>query len=167
LSFIALYLSRALRNLVSGQFNRLEIRSKQDKVLALVFLGFAMLSWFSGKEVRIWHCESICRAAKPAIETLLKYQAEHGSYPAKLQDVPEFQRLADRGKVSFREGRNRYGPWDVGFFEGPDMVVYLWPRDYLCVVPLERPLMMRITRFYILKKDSNTPTWTEDHIMWD
>lgn len=164
LSFMALYLFRAMRNLARGQT---PIRLKQDNVLLLVFLGFAILSWISGKEMRIWHCDSICRAAEPSIAILVNYHVEHGSYPTKLQDVPEFQRLAEAGKLSFCQGRNRYGPSDVGFFEGPDIVVYLWPHEFLCVVPLERPIIMSITRFYVLKKGSNSPSWTEDHIIWD
>jgi hypothetical protein len=167
LSFVALYLSRAMRNLARGQFRATQIRLKQDNLLLLVFLGFAILSWISGKQVRIWHCDSICSAAEPAIASLLKYQAEHGSFPAKLQELPDFQKLAESARISFRQGRNRYGPSDVGFFQGPDMVVYLWPQEYLCVVPLERPIIMSITRFYVLQKASNSPNWAEDHIIWD
>jgi hypothetical protein len=118
-------------------------------------------------ELRIAHGESLCRAAEPAIETLSKYHAEHGTYPTNLQDIPDFQRLAEASNVTFRQGRKRHGPWDVGFVEGPQMVIYLWPHDYLCIVPLERPAMMSFTRFDVLKKDSHSRGWAEDHLIWD
>jgi hypothetical protein len=166
LSFVPLYIFRVVRNLLRGERNRLPTSSKWDKVLLLIFLGLAMLSWISGKQVRIWHCESKCRAAEPAIQILRKYQMDHGSYPSQLLQVPEFTSLAERAKVSIREGRDRYGASDVGFFEGPDMIVYLSPGDYLCVVPIERPFIMSITRFYVLRRNSITSTWSEDYFIW-
>ncbi|MBI2920632.1 MAG: hypothetical protein HYY18_06060 [Planctomycetes bacterium] len=166
LSFVALYSLRIVRNLATGQLRTGAMTAKFDKALILVFLGLFILSWISGRQIRTWHCESICARVEPALEALRRYHEVHGCYPARLQEVPEFTRLADIGKVSIQEGRILSTGLDVGSLEESDMTIYLEPQYYFCVVPLEKKLLMSITRFYILSRDSTSSDWTEDHMIW-
>lgn len=164
-AFLVLYLIRALRNLAMGEFNA-SLRSKQDTWLALSFAGMSILSWIAGTQLRRLHCESICVRAEPAIQALQKYHAVHGSYPARLEDVPEFRWLARAGNVAIQQGRIGRGGLDVGPIEQADMTIYLERSGYLCVVPLERKLIMSITRFYVLRKDNESARWSKDHLIW-
>lgn len=165
-SFIVLYVFRALRNLADGNFRARQVRSPWDHLLILVFLGFSLLSWAAGVQARSWRCESWCKAVEPALEALRKYHAERGTYPTQLAQVPEVERIVKTQGLSLRAGRDPYGPWDVGFFRGPELIVYLWSDEYRLIVPLERPFIMSFTRFYILRRDAHSPKWTEDHVVW-
>ena len=134
-------------------------------ILAL-WVILAGVSWSAGKHARMWHCESVCNKTRPFMESLEKYRTEHGSYPSKLEDLPGFGALLKRGKVTLRQGRFLRFGIDVGKVEDVEMTVYLEPHNYLCIVPMERKLIMSGTRFYVLQKDSRSPNWTEDHLVW-
>lgn len=130
------------------------------------FLVITGASWLAGIQVRTWYCESICEKTRPLIEALERYRAEHGSYPTDLQLLAEFRSLNEGGIVTVRQGRNLRSGIDVGGIDDADVTFWLDPHDYLCVVPLEKRSPMSFSRFYILRKDSHSPDWTEDHLIW-
>ncbi len=142
------------------------IRVAQPWGILSAFLLSAGLSWFAGIQIRDWRCESICRKAQPLIDLLEKHRTEHGSYPATLQDLLGFGAWEERSGFSVRQGRYLRSELDVAGMEGADLTLYLTPLDYLCIVPLEQKLPMSITRFHILRRDSESPRWTRDFMIW-
>jgi len=164
--FLGLYAARWIRNLWRGRFNRNPVNRRSDRWLLLVFLGLSALSWTTGRLAREWHCRSIVEKAGPAIDALKKYEAAYGKYPSSLREVPDVTSLARAAGITVAEARVGPSGADVGSLEKQDMTVYLDPRGYCCVVPLERKVPMSFTRFYILRRDSGSPTWTSDHMIW-
>jgi hypothetical protein len=166
-SFLALYVVRAIRSLVTSRCCHLQVSNAWDKYLLLVLLGLALLSWTAGRQVRFWHCESIGAKAAPAIEALRQYRSVHGFYPARLAEVPEFDQLIANVRISVREGYVGYRQLSITPFDDPpDMIVYLQRDGCLCAIPLERPALMSFTRFYYLWKDSDSHNWAEAHTVW-
>lgn len=142
------------------------VRAQRKSWQVPFFLGFALLSWGAGVQARTWRCESTCRTLEPALDALRQFHSEHGSFPTQLTQVPEFRRLAEAGRITLREGRSQGGMIQVNFFNTPDVMIYLGSSDYLCVVLLERPMIMSFTRFNILRQDATSPKWTEDRVVW-
>ena len=69
--------------------------------------------------------------------------------------------------VTIRQGSfTRDGSWDVGRIEDADVTIYLQPDHYDCIVPLERKLLISISRFYVLFRASTSSQWQDDHIIW-
>lgn len=150
-----------------GPFTTPALTAIQKCGLLLIFLLALGISWAIGIQARYWYGQSIGRKAQPLIEALEAYRREHGRYPLHIEELPEYQSLSKVGPLIFRQGKFlKSSLLDVGRIEDADLTVYLTSDRYLCVVPLEKKLLMSITRFYVLERASNSPEWIEDHIIW-
>jgi hypothetical protein len=170
-SWIALWSLLAIQRLVrrlKGRSLPGNPRSQELRTMAYLgaFLILTVISWFAGTQVRLWRCQSICNRTQPLLEALQKYRAIHGSFPSKLQDLSEVGFLAENEKIIIRQGKLQPAGIEVTGIGDVDVAVYLEPDNYLCVVPLEHAFPISITRFYILRKDADSPNWTEDHLIW-
>jgi len=164
-SFILVLIVRGIRSTLKGRSNDV-CKARDDKILALSFLGIALASWYSGTQIRRLQCEARCARAEPALQELQTYKDRRGSYPAELSEVPAIESLARTEGITIRQGRIGRAGIDVEHLEEADITIYLQRDGYLCVAPLERKLPMSITRFYILRKDSGSPDWIQDHLIW-
>lgn len=121
------------------------------------------ISWWTGAQARLGQAERVADRSQPLILALEKFRSDHGSYPSRLLEVAD---MAALDGITIRQGAVLRSAIDVAGLEEANLTVYLQPDHYLCVIPLERKLPFSISRFYVLRKDSQTPRWEKDHLIW-
>ena len=58
------------------------------------------------------------------------------------------------------------GRFDVSGLGELDAIFCLGPNSFSCVVPIERPQIMSITRFYIYQKGPHDHRWRQIDVFW-
>jgi hypothetical protein len=154
------------RRHMGGRCESTQLRQGQIVGILSIFLLVWALGWGAGYYARKGYCESICRKAQPLLNALEEHRREHGAYPSNLQDLEGFDALVHREKIVVIQGKVLRLGLDIGNVEDADLTLYLEPLSYLCVVPMEKKLFMSFSRFYILRKDNLSSTWSEDHLVW-
>ena len=145
------------------------VEDRKRRIAGILCCGlFFFCCWFIGIQCRRAYCRKICRAAEPVLAAFQKYRAQTHYYPDHLSDIPNIQSLVAQTGLIIREGRrSKGGELDVGDVDDADMTVWLQPDGkYLYLVPIEKQLIISMTRFGVFTRSSEDSKWTEDYIIW-
>jgi hypothetical protein len=144
-------------------------RSRWYALLPLVLLsGGFFTGWGVGALGRDVHCRSICSRSEPILAALEAYRAQHGQYPANLGLLPNIDDLKSTARLNLTEGVFAKGKRniDVGAADVADAVLYLDRDNWICLVPIERPVMLSFTRFCTYRRDNGYPSWEPTEQLW-
>lgn len=141
--------------------------SKSSCILGIIFIIiFPMLSTFAGDQIRRFCCRRNCRASEPVLEALRQYKISNGRYPKNLEEIPNFKNLQKSLEISIQQGKVHENGFSVENINDADATVYLMKDDFYCVVPIQKRVMMSITRFTIYGKSSKDKDWLYDYMIW-
>jgi len=142
-------------------------KSRFPVIRLALFLGLAFaLGRITGHHVRRFHCQRTCRACQPLFAAARTYKAQHGEYPTELALLGE-QVLGEMpAGMDIQQGKITQSGIDTEILHQADAGVYLTRNHFLCVVPVERPFFMSITRFDAYARGVADPDWTYCSWTW-
>jgi len=131
----------------------------------LLYLILFLAGWGAGRIWRGVRCRDIRSRCEPVFAALDEYRASHGSYPATLDDVPGMARLREGAGIDLRQGRTNERAVCFQEAHDADAVIFLRPDAWVCIVPLERPFTLSLSRFYIYIREAGG-SWRLSHMVW-
>lgn len=129
----------------------------------LLFILLPIIFTFTGEQIRDFKVRHICKASEPIFQSLEEYKTKHGTYPIKLESLPD---IKNNLGISIQQGEIFKTGIDVGEIAKADVTLYLEPDYYYCIAPIQKGSIWSFSRFKVYSRDSKRNKWCYDYISW-